>query len=678
MDAKRGNPRLMAIPELLGKNFFIPDYQRGFRWEKRQILQLIEDIYNYFSDEKIKEEFYCLQPIVVKECQQETIKEYKLDSKLDDGRWYEVIDGQQRLTAIRILLAIYFQGTPFDDRKPYKLEYATRPTLGSLFETLKFNFRDKSFSFGCEQELPSCLTKKKTMDRTYIENCINDILECFNHDERSKPGEEFHLQFTAINTFLENLLKSENEKKSVRVLWYETTEDCDARDIFERVNDLKIPLSNSELIRALFLSSTSEYIYENDNVDLSPTVKEELKRFDAEKKRLHIKSRWDEIEHRLRNDELWAFITNRSGDDARNRIEILFDLISRKYDNEDENASGLNKDDDLYTFLYFDWILKSGAMDLWKLWKEKVEAYYDRLCYWFEDNDSYHRIGYLIFRPLIFQHDKRTDAMLTQLLAEATNKGHEEFDDFVVSKIKERLPAKDKIKSLDYRTTYKDIMSLLVLYNIETYRRISAIAGRFPFVKFKEMQKKPGWTIEHIHAQDSECLDQNKKDEWASWAKVNSAALKNSKLLKINDKKLVDDLDMAVKRIEAKDEKFTHNDIVALFERVSKVYEDGPMPAVHTLGNLSLLDGGVNAGIGKSAFEVKRQYLLKVDADGGFIPYCTRKVFFKQYYPEDSEDQQLLSPVLYSWSDDDRKAYLADMAKVLSPYYPEAIFKEEV
>ncbi len=143
MDAKRGNPRLMAIPELLGKNFFIPDYQRGFRWEKRQILQLIEDIYNYFSDEKIKEEFYCLQPIVVKECQQETIKEYKLDSKLDDGRWYEVIDGQQRLTAIRILLAIYFQGTPFDDRKPYKLEYATRPTLGSLFETLKFNFRDK-------------------------------------------------------------------------------------------------------------------------------------------------------------------------------------------------------------------------------------------------------------------------------------------------------------------------------------------------------------------------------------------------------------------------------------------------------------------------------------------------------------------------------------------------------
>ena len=36
-----------AIPELLGRNFFIPDYQRGYRWEEKQILQLLEDIHKF-------------------------------------------------------------------------------------------------------------------------------------------------------------------------------------------------------------------------------------------------------------------------------------------------------------------------------------------------------------------------------------------------------------------------------------------------------------------------------------------------------------------------------------------------------------------------------------------------------------------------------------------------------
>ena len=33
-----------AIPDLMGKNFFIPDYQRGYRWDKTQIFQLLSDI----------------------------------------------------------------------------------------------------------------------------------------------------------------------------------------------------------------------------------------------------------------------------------------------------------------------------------------------------------------------------------------------------------------------------------------------------------------------------------------------------------------------------------------------------------------------------------------------------------------------------------------------------------
>ena len=66
-----------AIPELLGKNFFIPDYQRGYRWERKQILQLIEDLYRFFSSND-NASFYCLQPIVVQKCSDEIVEKYKL------------------------------------------------------------------------------------------------------------------------------------------------------------------------------------------------------------------------------------------------------------------------------------------------------------------------------------------------------------------------------------------------------------------------------------------------------------------------------------------------------------------------------------------------------------------------------------------------------------------------
>lgn len=663
IDTER-NPRLMAIPELLEHNFFIPDYQRGYRWEKQQILQLIEDICSYFGDDANVDSFYCLQPIVVKQCPPETIAAYHLESKMDDGRWYEVIDGQQRLTTIRILLAFYFEVCQEDDRRPYRLAYATRPELGGLFDKLRIDRKTKAFHFENDDES----TRRKT-DRVYIENCISDVLGCFNHPEVSEPGKDFHLAYNRMNTFFENLLKSKMEKKSVQVLWYETHESCDARDIFERVNDLKIPLSNSELIRALFLSAGAKFAYDDSKAkDVPENVRKELSRLDKERKQLHIKSRWDEMEHHLRNDDFWSFLTNQRAEGVRNRIELLFDLMSGK--RSKNKVDGLNKDDNLYTFLYFDRIVKSQEKDLWGLWKD-VQAHYDRLRFWFEDNDCYHRIGYLVYLK------GNGDEVLTTLLQKAKTVGRDKFNEEVVELIKKSgIPEATAIKTLSYEHTYDAIMSLLVLYNVETCRSVP-VAGRFPFRKFKEIAAKPGWTLEHIHAQNSDCLDKNKKDEWCKWAQANVEALRNNSLARGRDDSLIVDLEAAVLRISRQDNAFTHNDITDLFDRVSRVYHVGRVPAVHRFDNMALLDGSVNSGIGKSEFEVKRQYIAKVDADGYYIPYCTRKVFLKYYYQENPASSQLLSRVAYSWDEGDRKAYLKDIAEKLSPYYPESAFAEE-
>ena len=55
-----------AIPELLNKKYYIPEYQRGYRWEDKQVLNLLDDLDTFFTGDT-KGQCYCLQPIVVKE-----------------------------------------------------------------------------------------------------------------------------------------------------------------------------------------------------------------------------------------------------------------------------------------------------------------------------------------------------------------------------------------------------------------------------------------------------------------------------------------------------------------------------------------------------------------------------------------------------------------------------------
>lgn len=54
--------------------FYVPSYQRGYRWGKEEVTRLLEDIYTNGN------KTYCLQPVVVRK----------------DGDRYELIDGQQR------------------------------------------------------------------------------------------------------------------------------------------------------------------------------------------------------------------------------------------------------------------------------------------------------------------------------------------------------------------------------------------------------------------------------------------------------------------------------------------------------------------------------------------------------------------------------------------------------
>ena len=101
------------IGQLTG-NFIIPDYQRGYRWGKTEVLDLMQDLWSFYcSYIKNEEKSYSLQPLVVKKRlnERELLDEIHQAISMSDVKRilrkeqnWEVIDGQQRLTTILIML----------------------------------------------------------------------------------------------------------------------------------------------------------------------------------------------------------------------------------------------------------------------------------------------------------------------------------------------------------------------------------------------------------------------------------------------------------------------------------------------------------------------------------------------------------------------------------------------
>ena len=638
---------LLAIPELCNKNFFIPDYQRGYRWGEIQIRQMLEDIYCFIYDKNAAGSFYCLQPVVVKKMTPDEVAANKLESAFDNNTWYEVIDGQQRLTTIRIILALESQIDRYNKMR-FNMYYQTRPELGKLFDKLRIDEEDERFIVKFDNDNDQC----NDIDSWHIHNAANKILDWFqNGSGYFKPSiQEFK------GGFYENFSNTKEKDKSVQVIWYELCDKSDPYEMFKRLNDKSISLNNAELIRGMFLSDSAVYkgeelLLSQFDEDVRPIVeKRELAR-----KQSHIIEEWDIIEKQLWDDKFWSFIKKeKNSDDYSCLIEYIFDLISKKTSNQK---------DSLYTYLEFDGMLKSGAVkDLWDLWL-KVETYFSLLMAWYNDRYYYHKIGFLT--------TELGSSVLIEMLSESTNVSKKEFKKTIEGRINSAIHDKKKPgrKILDY--TYKDdynmLKRVLFLYNVETtYKQGLEF---FPFERYKDYE----WTLEHIHAQNSERIDHSIKDKWVEWFDENKKVLERLSSRLPNDENLtllISFFNNEYNRLINYKDKYTFNDVTKVFDLVLKYFNDlsaqeGTPTVMHGISNMALLSGSTNASIGNSVFEVKRQMIMDDDAKGNYIPLCTRKVFLKYY---NKNDKNFTVQQNFYWSDKDRKHYLEDIKEVLKPY----------
>lgn len=521
---------LRTINELQKYSFYIPSYQRGFRWQQKQVDELLNDISEFRPREvggKDEKTWYCLQPIVVRK---------------KDGGQYEVIDGQQRLTTIYLILHFINSVYTEENRtKLFELDYQTRPGSSLFLKKLKRG-----------------IDNSENIDFYYISRAYKAICEWFDTPDFNRTEFESKFKFNA------------------KVIWYESNED-DPIAVFTRLNIGKIPLTNAELIKALFLNRS--------NFDNSQPDKLRLKQ-------LEISSEWDHIEHSLQDDRLWYFLN--ANKISTNRIEFIFDLMNNEKD-ETDNYS---------TFRFFNRKFKNKNLKtIEKNWKE-IKKYHQRFTEWFEERDLYHKIGYLIAVDSI---------TIDNLFKESSKLSKSEFRQLLDGMIKKNLK-KVSLEELQYGD--KDVKSVLLLYNILTMLNNPNDNSYFPFEKYKNEK----WDIEHITSVTDSMP--NDRQKWLQDAKT---FIDNTIEGGIELKKRADDADCSI------DDEFEElfKDIV---EHFNSHIEDED---INDISNLALLDSETNRGYKNAVFPLKRKTIIDREKNGTFIPLCTKNVFLKYFndYP---------------------------------------------
>jgi hypothetical protein len=325
-----------------------------------------------------------------------------------------------------------------------------------------------------------------------------------------------------------------------------------------------------------------------------------------------------------------TFLTNRQEQEYPTRIELLFDMM----------AGTTTARERFHTFFHFkkeiEDVAASGHPDPpAKVWAQILESYY-LLKEWYEERDLYHKVGYLV----------ATGEKLAELVNQSKGSTKSAFHALLDSRIRGSLNlSRQDVEELTY-DRWDACSRLLLLFNVETVRRLQNSSERYPFDAHKTEQ----WTLEHIHAQNAEQL--NKKEQWQEWLREHRRALVDVRLENDNQETQRGSL---LLKIDASIDEINRESFAQLAAAITTFFNPfGSADSVHSIANLALLSGGVNSALNNSVFEVKRRMILELDRAGAYIPICTRRVFFKYY--TDTGDQQV-----HLWSVRDRECYMEAM-----------------
>lgn len=696
---------LRSVGALLdGKeHFYIPSYQRGYRWRKKQVEDLLGDLYSFARRPKISSgpspygDFYCLQPLIVKPI---PVGDPRRDKALDpaiardpEHRLWELVDGQQRLTSIFLLLQAFLKILNHDIRMAYEKEYYT------IYYESRPNFLDLIDREDAEPNidlLHARAVRRVAQDWTSRDRHGKGI-------ELSKlyEGEEGLNRIALVSTIV-NLLMANTRSDVVKFIWYQLDATANTSTVreFIRINNGKIPLLDSELVKALFLQ----------------------RRHDPHGKLLDVATQrameWEIMENRLNASDFWGFI---SADDntTEDRMGYLLEMVYRaewKQSLEPADRSALRiENGDVFRFFYNAFEgkngddLKSALDEKWNLIVDAFHAIED----WYESPLRFNYIGFLIqagadaadiytaFNLAIdnaLKNDSDEEITFDQWLNAQIRKL---FPSWIVKLVdadtpepqaweEGHVPEKKARIIVEYGGgNTRIIRNIFRLLNIELltsqFREMSEgdkVKGirdsgvfRFPFDLCKD--KENSWDIEHIDSQTENPLKSN--EDQVRW--IVGAMLDTVTGLSDSDRS---ELERNVAQVEAnrdarpswdflygkvKDEllselnKGNWKTAISLIQKEVGVDDQNQ----HFIGNLTLLDAATNRSYKNALFCSKRKAIIEAISAGCYILPATQYAFMKFF------DRNTISATSrIKWSAADKEKHHDFIYNRLKDFLPDA------
>lgn len=428
---------LLTLDDIYNKKIYrIPDYQRGYAWNKPQLIDFWEDLVSLN-----KNRFHYTGVISIKSVPDDVSTNWNDENWLMKSRGfkvYYVVDGQQRMTTISIFIQCLIEqirsfksNQNLDDEDIYLGSYNLKEIVEKFMVVSQPPHKiTKTYLFGYEVDNPSF---EFLRHKIYNEGFSTTITETY-YTLNLENAKDF------FNDNLINLKKEKGEsifqeifeKLTQKLMFnlYEIGDDFDVFVAFETMNNRGKKLSNLELLKNRLIYLTS--LYSDDEVKDSDRVIVRNK----------INTAWKEIYYQLGrnkknplNDDdflrahwiLYFKYSRKRGDDYINfllndyfnpkkvleKIPIKYDKIidiveTRESDNVDEDADDDNTDDFIPTLTTH---LKITAIDDYvKSIMESAKHWYNTFNpqtntdYTKEESkavDRLNRIGIGYFRPLL-------------------------------------------------------------------------------------------------------------------------------------------------------------------------------------------------------------------------------------------------------------------------------------
>lgn len=623
-------PIEMPVSELItgGYMFSIPSYQRGYRWESseeekdhtdvKQVDDLLNDL-KAFADSKTNspQANYYLQPLIVKP---------RIIDATNNVVW-DVLDGQQRLTTMLLILSCLkeklFQNNTFP---LYSIEYENRKQL--KFDKITFDKSSPSYDYPSPSE---------NLDSYYVRKAKDRIERWY--DEEIANNLQLQDDFKKM-LFYEDTSRNGKPQPSLRAkfIWYNVSpikagapalngNRINDIEIFNRLNRGKISLTDSELIKALFLLCIKNLNNSGSSILNSET----------------LVRRWDEMGKKFQNDEFWKMISPKDMEYG-NRLDLLFDFIRDSNTTEKTSA---------YRYFYGrmkELITSPDSKEIETLWND-VQSHFDILCKWHENVQTHNRVGFLVDNG--------------QKIAEIKKSG--ELNKLIKEKL--NISSVNDIDGLTYKDDFQTIRKVLLLFNVLTCDKFGQ---RFPFNRYRD----DSYDVEHVNSQTDNPIE--KLEEKTDW--INNHALpclRIDGMDKDANGNSTSAADMARQLIEEGGKLLDHfkntgqdsaNKFKNYRSKVENYYASGDtnkaMANKDAIGNLTLLNSSINREYHNALFPQKLRTIKRSDQEGAYIPLCTKYMFLK-YYTDIQGNASAFS--MMRWREKDQIDYTKAIKDTLEP-----------